>query len=132
MKSQKMELKKYTTKELKKEIESRQELESFNKWNKIPNNVIDVEEIRSKGDGTTLFYCHVDDGMESHPYFIEAKVNAHSDEDIAKIVQKKYIVDSGGEDRMFMGGCPMIFGISVEEIGRYGYTLLKVTDGKEG
>lgn len=100
-------------------------MSSFKKWNTIPSKVLKTKELRTKGDGTSLFLCLVDDGMEEVPLLVEARVNTVTKDEIRKIAQKRYI-EHVGEGNMVEGGCPEIYDIRVEEIGRLGYELIKI------
>lgn len=99
-------------------------MENFNKWNKIPEDVKGEAKLVESGDDT-LHMCFVDDGCEGYTILVKSEVNKFSEKDITKIVQKYYIEQMDGEDYLSPSGYS-IANISVAEVGRYGYDILRV------
>ena len=123
------ELKKYSTEELKKELQERTWDEHWDKENTLPKKYPEYEITGELEE--SLFYVHVDEGSEGFNYCVTAKVNEYSEDEVRNAIRHHVIKSSeecGNPVEKYNWG---IDHITVKEIGRYGGTYMKLKNIKE-
>ena len=125
------ELEEYTIRELKDAIYKKQEEAAKIKSSTLPTDYYPYEETETIINGdvknitTAFYYSHIEDGSEGHDYITQVDMRSFeggaNEEKIKNAIIHSYITKAkeGGWDSYFED-------VSVEELGRYGVTFLKM------
>jgi len=129
-----MDLTKISTKELTNELWRREAKENFDKFNTLPENCIShVESKVLKGDESSCYYLvRVDDGCKGFSYLVQSGEDV-SEQEVMDVV-KCHFLNRAIADGYFDDLSPdnyHIQGISVQEVGRYGLTFIRLLNNED-